>query len=233
MRPRTAWRLCVLAGLIAFACSSAFGRIPGLVACGSFAGADGFGPILAFEFARTPADVAALFGSGDCRKTLIDAQASGLWLDSLGFIPGYTVFLVLGAIAAARGWARRAIVAGLLIGGLSDEVEGVIMWRIMASLPGTPGQLDALWWAVHIKFALLAAGTAAIGLALVQTWRLWPMLFGLVITVGGGAAIYGFTNLPNPVMMAGFTYAWFALLATAFVASFASGLFAPRGSGLR
>ena len=163
MRSRTAWRLGVLAGLIAFACSSAFGRIPGLVACGSYDGAGQLGPILAFELAPTPAEGAALFGGGACHTTLVGAQIDGLWLDALGFIPSYTLFLVLAAIAASRGWARRAIVAMLLIAGLSDEIEGLVMARIMAHLPGTPGQLDTLWWAVHVKFGLLALGTTAIG----------------------------------------------------------------------
>jgi len=115
-----------------------------------------------------------------------------------------------------------------VIAGLSDEIEGVSMWQIMDNLPGTPGQLDALWWAVHIKFALLALGTTAIGLALLGKFKLWPMLFGLIVAVGGAAAIYGFWTLPNAMMMAGFTYAWFAILATAIVASFAAGLFASR-----
>lgn len=230
MRPRTAWRLCVLAGLVAFACSFAFGKIPGLVACGTYVGSGQLGPILAFELARTPGDVASLFGSGACRTIFAGAQDTGLWLDALGFIPFYTIFLVLAAIAASRGRAQRMIAATLVIAGLSDEIEGVIMWRIMAALPGTPGQLDALWLAVHVKFALLALGTTAIGLALLGKFRLWPMLFGLVITVGGAAAIYGFWTLPNATMMAGFTYAWFAILATAIMASFAAGLFGPRGA---
>ena len=228
MRPRTAWRLSVLAGLIAFACSFAFGKIPGLVACGTFAGSGQLGPILAFELARTPGDVAALFGSGACRASLIDAQNTGLWLDALGFIPSYTAFLVLAAIAASRGRTQRAIVAMLLIAGLSDEIEGMFMWRIMGDLPGTPAQLHGLWWAVHVKFALLAIGTTLIGLDLIRTTRLWPMLFGLIIAVGGAAAIYGFWSLPNAMMMAGFTYAWFAILVTAIVASFAAGIFGPR-----
>jgi hypothetical protein len=228
VRPRTAWRLSVLAGLIAFVCSFAFGKIPGLVACGAFAGSGQLGPILAFELARIPADVAALFGSGACRATLVDAQVKGLWLDALGFIPSYTAFLVLAAVAASRGRVQRAIVAMLVIAGLSDEIEGLVMWRIMGNLPGTDGQLGALYWAVHVKFALLAIGTTLIGLELIRTTRLWPMLFGLVVAVGGGAAIYGFWSLPNAMMMAGFTYAWFALLVTAIVASFAAGVFAPR-----
>jgi hypothetical protein len=220
----------VLAGLVAFACSFAFGKIPGLIACGTFAGSGQLGPILAFELARTPADVAALFGSGACRATLIDAQVKGLWLDALGFIPSYTAFLVLAAIAASRGRMQRAIVAMLLIAGLSDEIEGLVMWRILGDLPGTDGQLGALYWAVHVKFALLAIGTTLIGLELIRTTRLWPMLFGLVVTVGGVAAVYGLWTLPNPMMMAGFTYAWFAILATAIVASFASGVFGPRAA---
>jgi hypothetical protein len=223
----------VLAGLVAFVCSWAFGKIPGLVACGTFDSAGQLGPILAFELARTPGDVAALFGGGACRATLVDAQVKGLWLDALGFIPSYTLFLVLAAVAASRGRARRAIVAMLLIAGLSDEIEGLIMGRIMGNLPGTPGQLDALWWAVHIKFGLLAIGTALIGLELIRAFRLWPMLFGLVVAVGGAAAVYGFWTLPNAMMMAGFTYAWFAILATALVASFAAGLFAPRSARAR
>lgn len=228
MRPRTAWRLCVLAGLVAFVCSWAFGKIPGLIACGAFDGSGQLGPILAFELARTPGDVAALFGSGACRARLIGAQNTGLWLDALGFIPSYTAFLVLAAIAASRGRAQRAIVGMLLIAGLSDEIEGLFMWRIMSDLPGTPTQLHGLWWAVHVKFGLLAIGTTLIGLALIRMFKLWPMLFGLIIAVGGAAAIYGFWVLPNAMMMAGFTYAWFAILVTAIVASFAAGTFAPR-----
>jgi hypothetical protein len=218
----------VLAGLVAFACSFAFGKIPGLVACGTFVGSGQLGPILAFELARTPADIAALFGSGACRAALVDAQVKGLWLDALGYIPSYTAFLVLAAIAASRGRMQRAIVAMLLIAGLSDEIEGLVMWQIMGNLPGTDGQLGALYWAVHVKFALLAIGTTLIGLELIRTTRLWPMLFGLVVTVGGATAIYGFWTLPNAMMMAGFTYAWFAILVTAIVASFAAGVFAPR-----
>ena len=228
MRPRTAWRLCVLAGLVAFVCSWAFGKIPGLIACGAFDGSGQLGPILAFELARTPGDVAALFGSGACRARLIGAQNTGLWLDALGFIPSYTAFLVLAAIAASRGRAQRAVVGMLLIAGLSDEIEGLFMWRIMSDLPGTPTQLHGLWWAVHVKFALLAIGTTLIGLDLIRTTRLWPMLFGLIIAVGGAAAIYGFWSLPNAMMMAGFTYAWFAILVTAIVASFAASVFARR-----
>ncbi|QDZ08388.1 hypothetical protein FPZ24_13670 [Sphingomonas panacisoli] len=217
MTSRTAWRLCVLAGLIAFFCSWSFGRIPGLVACGPAPG--GLGPIIGFELARTPTEVAALFGADPCRATLVGAQWTGLWLDELGFIPAYTAFLVLAAIAASRGRFRTVTVAALIVAGLSDEVEGLIMGGIMKALPGTQAQLDQLYWAVHVKFGLLALGTALIGLAIVRLGGLVPLLLGAVVWIGGMAAIYGFGELPGPVMMQAFTIAWFALLATAIVAA--------------
>lgn len=217
MTSRSAWRLCVLAGLIAFACSWGFGQIPGLVACGPVPGE--LGPIIGFELARTPAEVASLFGVDPCRSTLTAAQWTGLWLDGLGFIPSYTAFLVLAAIAASVGRFRIVTVAALLVAGLSDQVEGLMLGGIMNALPGTQAQLDQLYWAVHIKFGLLALGTTLIGLAIVRLGGLIPMLMGGVIWIAGMAAIYGFGELPGPVMMQAFTIAWFALLATAIVAA--------------
>jgi hypothetical protein len=228
MRNATAWRLCVLAGVVAFVISWGFGQIPGLASCGPTPG--GLGSIIGFELARTPGDVAALFGAEPCRARLIAAQINGLWLDELGFIPAYTAFLVLAAIATCRGRMRQIVVAMLLVAAISDEVEGLLMYGIMRTLPGTAAQLTQLWWAVHIKFGLLALATTLIGLAILRTGGLWAMLFGIVVWVGGMAAIYGFGQLPGPIMMSAFTFAWFALLGTAITASFAPGLFAGRGA---
>ncbi|MEO5492728.1 MAG: hypothetical protein ABIR08_01730 [Sphingomonas sp.] len=226
MTSRTAWRLCVLAGLIAFVISWSFGRIPGLIACGPVSG--GLSPIIGFELARTPADIAALFGVEPCRSTLVGAQWTGLWLDALGFIPSYSAFLILAAIAASRGQLRMAIVAMLVVAALSDEVEGLVMGGIMKALPGTQVQLDQLYWAVRIKFGLLALATALIGLAIVRLGGLMPLLLGAIVWIGGMAAIYGFGELPGPVMMQAFTIAWFALLATAIVAAVKPSLFVGR-----
>ena len=230
MTPRTAWRLCALAGLIAFVISWSFGRIPGLVACGPAPG--GLGPIIAFELARTPAEVAAMFGADPCRSTLVGAQWAGLWLDGLGFVPSYTAFLILAAVAASRGWVRRVTVAALVIAGASDEVEGLVMGNILKALPGTRAQLDQLYWAVHIKFGLLALATTLIGLAIVRLGGLVPLPFGALVWIGGMAALYGFGELPGPVMMQAFTIAWFALLAAAIVAAVRPLLFERRDAVL-
>lgn len=202
------------------ACSYAFGRIPGLVACGP---TGDNGPIIAWELARTPAEVAALFGVDPCRSTLIAAQRTALWLDGFGFIPAYTAFLSLAAWAAAgrRAWP---IVTALLVAGVADEVEGVLLFANLAELPGTQPQLDALFWVVRLKFLLLALATAAIAALLAWSRRTVAFGFGIVAGFGAIRALLGFFALPEPRMMQGFTVAWVALLALALVASVAPSL---------
>jgi len=230
MTVRTAWRWCAAIGIIAFTISWLFGRIPGLVACGP---TGGLAPIMAFEFARTTGDITAMFGSQPCTSTLVAAQKTGLLLDGLGFIPSYTAFLILGAIAAcARGRVRAILIAMFITAAISDEIEGFLLNAILDHLPGTPALLDALWWAVHVKFALLAFGTLGIG-SLVARGRLFPRLFAAAIVPGSMLAIFGLIAAPDAWMMTGFTIAWIALLLAALTASFWPSLFSPALAGRR
>ncbi len=223
MSVRAAWRWCAAAGLLAFLCSWAFGRIPGLIACGP---TGGLGPIIAFEFVRSPADVAVLFGADPCRSMLVAAQQTGLLLDEFGFIPAYTSFLVLGAWAAGmRRVAAAVVIAALAFAGLADEIEGVILYLILRNLPGTPLLADILWWPVHLKFGLLALGTAGIGGLLIMARRWLGMVAGLGMLGGGLFALYGLTIFPAGSMMSGFTVAWFMLLGVALVGSVRPSLF--------
>lgn len=241
MTAAAAWRWCAAAGVAAFLCSWGFGRIPGLVACGP---SGGLGPILAFEFVRSPADVAALFGAEPCRSTLVAAQRAGLLLDGLGFIPAYTAFLVLAVLAcspakagvrsAPREWAPAfagqhpvsiAVIAGLLIAGLADEVEGALLWLVLRDLPGSPALIDALRWPVHIKFALLAAGTSGIAILLLSHRRIGGIVAALAITIGACTAVAGLVSGPSPVMMLGFTIAWVTILLCALSGAWRPSLF--------
>jgi hypothetical protein len=197
--------------------STAFGWIAGLKACGPTGGAS---PIIAFELARTPDAIAALFGSEPCTATLLAAQRSALWLDELGFIPAYTAFLALGAWALRRA-DRLAIVtvAIFLIAGLCDEVEGVTMFALMDPLPGAPWLFTPLFWAVRIKFALLGLGELLLAAALVRgSWigkiAALPMLAGGLMSLW-----FLFTAAHDPLMMKGHFYAWSALLAVAILAA--------------
>ena len=117
----TIWRWAVLAGLLAMAISVGFGQIPGIHACNLHGDA-----ILNFEFVKTPADVASLFPE-NCRVEHVAAQRHGLWLDSLGFIPAYTTFLILSLVGLqteGSGFGRRIAGTGVvltLIAALIDQ----------------------------------------------------------------------------------------------------------------
>ena len=211
------WRWSLAAGAAAFACAWGFGRIPGLTACGD---TGGLSPIIAFEFARTPAEVAALFGGEPCRSALAAAQRTGLWLDAIGFIPAYTAFLSLAARALAGRWALP-IIAGLVIAGLADEIEGVVLFRILDTLPGTQALLDALFWAVRLKFLLLGLATGMVAVLLVATLRQVAAGFGIVAAFGAAQALLGFFEPAPADMMRGFTLGWVSLLVVALIASVA------------
>lgn len=219
MSGAAAWRWCLAAGLAALACAWGFGRIPGLVACGPGAGAN---PILAFEFARTPADVARLFGAEPCRSTLAAAQRTGLWLDALGFIPAYTAFLCLAAWAAGRQLAWP-VIAALLVAALSDEIEGALLFAVLHGLPGDEATLDALAWAVGLKFLLLGLATLAIAALLLGQWRGFRWSEWTVARIVGGlgvgylavAALRGYFADAPGAMTTGFAGAWFVLLLVA------------------
>lgn len=221
MSSAAAWRWSLAAGLIAFACSWGFGRIPGLTPCGD---TGGLGAILALEFARTPAEVAALFGTEPCRSPLIAAQRTGLWLDALGFIPAYTAFLCLAAWAAG-GRLASPVIAALLVAGIADQVEGALLFAILRRLPGDGATLAALFWAVRLKFLLLGLGTLAIAVLLVvhrQRWR-WiewnvvRVVGGLAIGFGAFSALGKLFAMPAPGMMTAFAMAWFTLLLIALL----------------
>jgi hypothetical protein len=196
--------------------STAFGWVPGLEACGPAGGA---GAIIAFELARAPDTLAALFGSEPCTSTLLAAQRSALWLDELGFIPAYTAFLALG------GWALRdrrlalATVAVFLIAGLCDEIEGVTMFALMDPLPGAAWLFTPLFWAVRTKFALLGLGEILLAAALIRgTWL--GKIAAVPLALGGLASLWFlFTAAHDPMMMKAHSYAWMALLVSAIIAA--------------
>ena len=227
MRTATAWRLCALAGLATLVASMAFGRIAGLTPCGPSGGA---GAILALELARTPDAVAALFGSEPCTARLLAAQQSALWLDSFAFIPAYTAFLALAAWAM-RGADRQLALATLsvfVIAGLSDEIESILLFRILDTLPGAPDLFGPLFAAVRTKFALLGLGELLLAFLLLRHGWL-ARIAAVPVAAGGVIATWLLFADPHlPLMMKAHSYAWAALLLIAIVAAVRPSLVAPR-----
>lgn len=193
-----------------------FGRVPGLAACGPSGGA---GPVIAFELVRTAEQVLALFGSEPCTSTLIAAQREALWLDLLGFIPAYAAFLALGAFALRRSGLLLALVtmSVFLAAGTFDELEGLVMFRILGAMPGSDAMYQALFWTVRPKFALLGAGEILLAALLWRGPLLAKIASGLLLA-GGLASLYFLFNDPHaPAMMKAHSYAWGALLVVALI----------------
>jgi len=195
-----------------------FGRIAGLQPCGPSGGA---GAVIALELARTAEQVLSLFGTAPCTARLVSAQREALWLDMLGFIPAYTAFLTLGAVALRRSGLVLALAAltVFLLTGAFDEIEGLVMFRILGALPGTPEMFTGLFWTVRPKFALLGLGEILLAAML---WR-GPLLAKIAagpMLAGGLVSLWFLFTAPYvQTMMKGHSYAWTALLVVALAGS--------------
>lgn len=208
----TIWRWAALAGLAALAISFGFGQIPGIHACGLNGDA-----ILNFEFVKAPSEVAILFPD-HCRAEHVVAQRHGLWLDSLGFIPAYSTFLILSLVGLrteGSGFAGRIAGTGIvltLIAALCDQFEGLQLFHILGDMPGTQATIDLLIPAVRTKFALLALVIMLVGWLHVQMPG-WRKPAGAVIMIGGLWSLVGlFTQ--REWLQQGSAVAWLMLLLT-------------------
>lgn len=211
MTTRDRWRACLIAGLAMMSAAIGFGQFAGLKACTPPAG---LAPIIAFEMARVPEQVSALFAASACAQ----AQSSALWLDALLFIPAYTLFLCFGALAAGGRFAKAAI-ACVVLAALLDQAEGVVLWRILDAPPGDPGHFALLVPVVRAKFALLGAGALLIGGDLLRS-RGVALLPGVAMIAGGAMTLVSVADdTRTPVMMTGASISWLTLLAWAAISA--------------
>lgn len=160
-----------------------------------------------------------MFGSEPCTSRLLAAQRSALWLDMLGFIPAYTIFLIAGVVALRKSSLGLALVAFnlFLFAGALDEIEGAVMFKIMANMPGNPHLFDGLFWTVRPKFALLGLGEILLALMLWRGPLLGKIAAGALLAGGLVSLRYLFFDPHAPAMMRGHTIAWTALLLVALV----------------
>lgn len=153
----------------------------------------GYGsPVIAFEFARTPADLITVFGAD------IDSERAGriLMMDQGNrldfiFMTLYTLFgaLVGMAVRQTRRALGTVIMAAALIAGIADAVETRTLLSItaqmmdgVASQAESPKGLSMLWVPVTIKFSSLALSILCAGLFLgSQASVTWKALGALTV----------------------------------------------------
>lgn len=219
-----------MAGLATLIASTAFARIAGLQPCGPSGGA---GAVIALELVRSAADVLALFGSEPCTSRLIAAQREALWLDMLGFIPAYSIFLLAAAVALRKASLGLALVTFnlFMIAGALDAVEGLVSFKLLANLPGTEKLFTGLFWTVRPKFAILGLGEILLALMLWRGAPISKIAAGAMLAGGLVSLRFLFSNPHDPAMMKGHAIAWGALLIVALAGALRPTLVAPGNTG--
>lgn len=175
--PRSAWRASVLCGLVVLALSAVFSSVvPRRTCTGDLP--PGTNPLLAFQFAREPADVEAVFGPpGPCRDGMVAMLDRADLIDLFLFIPAYAAFLAFWFTAILRSErgtparAARAGLAALAAGAALDILETATQLRLTRELPGTREALHLLAIGSTGKFAALAVVAACAGLVLLESGR--------------------------------------------------------------
>ena len=185
MSPIRAHRLSLLAAIIVLGIVGYGATLPPMHTCGTLPG--DYPPVLAFEFARSVADLHALFGDapGDCRTVLVRRMDRLNWGDTAVFIPLYGAFLVfflLGVRPHQPRLARVCIVLALLACA-ADYAENACLLHLTAQLDRPTVWLASLRWATGVKWLLLAV-VGVLGGWLVTQQRQLRLLFGALCALG-------------------------------------------------
>jgi hypothetical protein len=222
--PRRLWMVCVLcgAGVIAFAVWFG-GVIPAETCSGALPA--GVSSLLAYQLARTPADIERVFGpAGDpCRAGMIAAMDRANTVDLIGFIATYSAFLVFFFLALRRaggGPAARLGLFAVFAAAIFDVLETATQLHITAQLPGTATSLALLAIGSRGKYLALAVACFCAGLALFARATLLGRIASGACIAGGVAVLVGLAAAPvRGALTAGNALAWLAMLLYAALAS--------------
>jgi hypothetical protein len=223
-RSRRFWVLCVLcgAGVIAFVVWFE-SVIPTRTCTGALP--QGVSALLAYQLARSPADIEAVFGPPNepCRALMIVAMDRANRVDLIGFIATYTAFLVCFFLSlqqlSTRLVARVGLIA-VIASAAFDVLETVTQLHITGALPGS-----------SLSLTLLAIGSRGkfLGLAVVSTsagWSMWVRgkvpgrVTGSVCIAAAALVVAGLLAVPaRPALSAGGAMAWILMLLYALQAA--------------
>jgi len=220
--PRALWALTVIFALATMALGSWFSRVVPPNGC-AMPPQRGVTALLAFQMARTPADMEAVFGrEGDpCRPGMVAALDRANTVDLYGFIWTYGAFLLCFLLAIGRGGGGAAAYLGIvaLVAGLGlDVLETATQLRLTGELPGTPSALEALAIGSTGKYIALSLVTLCAGVAMVARGGICGTLAGIACIAGSVAAFAGLV-LPSHrgLLTTGTAVGWLVMLVYAVV----------------
>lgn len=164
--------------------------LPPVQPCGGLK--PGYAPILAFEMARSVADLHAIFGTAAsaCRETMVAQMNRIDWADSFFFIPIYTAFIVFFFLGARTRDARLAWIGVILaitaLGG--DYTENSQLFHLSADPDHASMALAILPWVTAVKWIALGLAGGVAGLIFAKAGGLYYVLsaacfLGLIVTI--------------------------------------------------
>ena len=220
--PRSLWALTVVFAVATMVLGGWFTRVVPSTGC-AMPPQPGVTALLAFQMARTPADMEAVFGrEGDpCRPGMGAALDRANTVDLYVFIWTYGAFLLCFLLAIGRGGggpaARLGIVA--LVAGLGlDVLETATQLRLTGELPGTPSALQALAIGSTGKYIALFLVTLCAGIAMVTRGGICGTLAGIACIA---ASVASFVGLLQPshrgLLTTGTAVGWVVMLVYAVV----------------
>jgi len=176
-----AFRWSFVAGILLLLVTVLAGVLGQAQPCGALP--RGYAPVIAFELARTPGDLALLFGerASTCQADFIAGMNTANWGDLLLYMPLYGAFLVL-FFAGFLDRHRKVAAAGMAIAVLSvmgDVVENVYLFRITADLQRAPMWLGGLAVATSVKWLGLGV-LGALAAYLLRSFGVGGKLGGLL-----------------------------------------------------
>ena len=205
--------LTSLAGLASLVITVAFQQLAAVKAAGTCMGA---GSVVQFEFARTAAELAAVFGPAVCQQPVIAAMDAVNHLDIAGYIPTYTAFAILAALwLGGRSRLAMAAVGLALLAFVADMVETTTLLKITQSLSAAEPLLPRSSTAAWIKFAALAAHALVLALICLRATPKRRILAVLLVLPAIGTVAARIDPGSVGLMTLGFLLSWTPLLLVA------------------
>jgi hypothetical protein len=191
MHPRAAFRISFAAGLLVLAVTLLSATQEPVRPCGNLP--QNYAPIIAFELARSEADLQAIFGAQPCRATVIERMDAINLVDVLVYIPVYGVFMAFFFL----GMRSRNAALGTLgfrisvIAALGDFAENACLMNLTPALDPSSAWFALLPWATGVKWLGLgvAAALAAAIYAKSTGARAWNSIAALLCAAAFFSAV--------------------------------------------
>ena len=238
MHPRAAFRISFAAGLLVLAVTLLSATQAPVRPCGNLP--QNYAPIIAFELARSAADLEAIFGTRDpCRSEVVERMDAINLVDVLVYIPVYGAFMAFFFLGMR---ARHASLGTLgfriaVIAALGDFAENACLMNLTPQLDATSTWFTLLPWATGIKWLGLGAAAAIAAAIYVKSAgaRLWNSLAALLCAAAflSTLAAIAVPAKFGPLVGLGVGLSWLAYLFTSGAASFrpVAGAAELRGAG--